>query len=121
MVEIRAADVGWVHPDGLPWDADFSPPDLYVEFGLPDDACLTSYVPDSFTPAWYEGCEFYVPDDPLFFLDLWDVDGAVDVLATGYTWDGAAAFTELARTSGTEPGFVDSSGTVTTWIELWPY
>jgi hypothetical protein len=120
-VELVAAEVDRVHPDGLPWDTDYSPPDLYAEFGLEWDACLTSYVPDDYAPVWYETCDLYVPDDAVFLLNLWDVDGATDELATSYAWEGTAEFTELARTAGDEVGWVDSSGTIVTWMRLWPY
>jgi hypothetical protein len=120
-VEMVAAEVGWVHPDGLPWDTDSSPPDLYVEFGFDWDLCLTSYVPDDFAPVWYESCDFYVPHSPTLTVDLWDVDGVMDEFATGWTWSGEGDFTALARTAGTETGFVDPSGTIVLWVELWPY
>jgi len=120
-VELVAAEVDWLHPDGMNWDTDGSPPDLYAEFGLEWDACVTSYVPNDYAPVWYESCDFYVPGDAVFLLNLWDVDPTVDELGATYAWEGTGAFTDLARTAGEEVGWVDESGTVVTWMRFWPY
>jgi hypothetical protein len=77
-VDVRRADAGPVHPDGYQWDSDGSPPDLYAEFGLPNDTCLTSYVSNSYDPEWFQSCDFFVPYDPDFFVDLWGRVGRVD-------------------------------------------
>jgi hypothetical protein len=119
-VDIHAAEVGWAHPDGAAWDTDLSPPDLFVEFGLDIDTCLTSYVPDSYEPVWYESCDFFVPYDPVFSVGLWDFDTTVDELATELAWLGTHEFTSLARTAGQEVGFTDESGSIVLWLEVWP-
>lgn len=120
-VEIASASVDIVHPDGMLWDEDGSPPDLYAEFGFTSDACLTSYVPESFDPVWYESCDFYVAGGELFYIDLWDVDLTGDELGTSYEWDGTEAFIALARqTAGLETSYVDPSGTALVWFSLWP-
>lgn len=119
-VDVRRAEVGPLHPDGAPWDLDGSPPDLYAEFGLPDDSCLTSYVPQSDFPGWFESCDFYVPYDPYFFVELWDVDGATDELGATFDWVGSAAWVSLARTAGHQAAYQDPSGTATLWLRLTP-
>lgn len=120
-VEIAAAEVGAMHPDGNEWDPALGAPDLYAEFGLPWDACITSLLPDMFDPVWYESCDFYIPYGADFFVNLWDADGAVDELGAGYTWDGIDGFVSLARTAGQESGYVDESGTVLLWMTVWPW
>lgn len=119
-IEAVSADVGWAHPDGQAWDVDHSPPDLYVEFGFPTDACVTTFVPDVYDPIWQQSCEFLVPRAPEFYADVWDVDGELDELAASYTWAGTPAFVDLARTAGTEVAFTDESQTVVVWLSLWP-
>lgn len=119
-VEIVAAEVGVNHPDGFEWDESGGPPDLYAEFGLPSDVCDTSTDAQTFNPIWHESCEFHVPYDPVFLVDLWDVDNTVDELGVSYTWDGVHEFTELARTAGHDGGWIDESGTVVLWVSLWP-
>jgi hypothetical protein len=119
-VEVSAAEVGMHHPDGYPWDGVDGPPDLYAEFGLPPDVCFTDVVPQSFDPVWYQSCDFYVPHDPLFAVDLWDVDDAVDELGAAFTWDGTPAWVDLARTAGRESAWVDESSSVVLWMYLEP-
>ena len=121
-IEVVGADVDWLHPDGAPWDTDGSPPDLYTEYGMQGDGtCLTPYVPDTIHPTWLDACDFYVPPNPSFTVDLWDVDDATDEYGTGFEWTGTRAFVELARAAaGQQVAFADPSGTAFLWVELWP-
>ena len=119
-IEVSSAEVGANHPDGFPWDDGGGPPDLYVEFGPPTDACITSVAPQSYDPVWFESCDFYIPDHPEFYADLWDADGVSDELGASYGWEGTVEFTELARTAGHDAGWIDASGTVVLWLRMWP-
>lgn len=120
LVEMVAADVGYAHPDSYAWDEDYSPPDLFAEFGLPDDRCITTIRDNAYTPEWAEVCDFYVPPNPDFVVNLWDADGVYDELATSYEWLGVGEFTALAREAGGVVGFEDDSGTIVTWMMLTP-
>ena len=121
-VDIVSAEVEQVAPDGVQWDSDHSPPDLYADFGLDGgDGCVTSFVPDSFDPVWYESCTFWIPRHSLFFVDLWDVDGHQDTFATTFEWDGDDAWVELARTAGHEIVYIDPTGTTLLWMSVWPW
>ena len=121
-VDILSAEVDNVAPDGLPWDSDHSPPDLYADFGLEyGDGCVTSFVPDSFDPVWYESCTFWIPRDSLFFVDLWDVDDHQDTFATTFEWDGNDAWIDLARTAGHDMNYIDPTGTTLLWMSVWPW
>jgi hypothetical protein len=121
LVDVVAAEVGWTHPDGEDWDPDDSPPDLYVEFGLDgSEGCFTSYVPEAYDPIWDEQCELYVPEDPIFLVNLWDDDPQEDDFAAGYYWEGSDAFVDLARTAGEEIGVVDETGEIWVWLMVRP-
>jgi hypothetical protein len=119
-IEVSSAEVGADHPDGFPWDDNGGPPDLYAEWGVFSDVCATSVDPQTYDPVWFQACDFYVPEDPMFYVDLWDVDGLTDELGASYEWLGPLEFTELARTAGHDAGWVDESGTVTLWLRMWP-
>jgi hypothetical protein len=120
-VDIVSAEVEQMAPDDRPWDADHTPPDLYTDFGLDGlDACVTSFVPNSFDPVWYEACSFWVPRNPLFYVDLWDVDEPADTFATTWEWDGNDAWVSLARTAGHEMMYIDPTGTTLLWMSVWP-
>ena len=120
-IDIVASEVDQVAPDGAPWDSNHSPPDLYASFGVDKgDGCVTSFVPDSFDPVWYEACDMWIPWDPLFYVDLWDVDDPVDEFATTFEWDGQWPWLDVARTAGHEMTYMDPTGTAMLWMSVWP-
>lgn len=114
---MAGAEAGTVHPDGLPWDVDQSPPDLFVELGTEAEFCVTGIDWDDYSPDWNAACILWVSYDPLITLDLWEHDSAVDEYVAGWIWDGPTAVRDLATSDGVLASVLDRTGTVR--VDLW--
>lgn len=119
-ITVIEATTDWEAPEGGPWDEDYSPPDLYVDFGvLGGEGCFTTVAWDDTEPFWGQVCRFYVPPRGSLVLDLWDVDTAEDVYVTGWTWEGDD-LVDQARRDNSELMLTDGSGTIALWASLHP-
>lgn len=119
-ITVLDATTTWEAPDGGPWDEDYSPPDLYADFGvLGGEGCFTTVEWDTTEPWWGQVCRFYVADDAALIVDLWDVDNDKDVYVTGWTWAGDELI-DLARREHDEMLLVDGSSTIGLWVSVHP-
>jgi len=123
---LHSASVGPERPDGEPWDADGTPPDLMVDlWGPGGGSCHTRIVQDSYDPVWDKLCE-HRTFPPIERVDIYLGDTAPGPTAwsADFSLIDDQALHSLMRTHGERVEVFDESGTITLryWIEhggLW--
>jgi len=109
---VAAAFVGWSHPDGAAWDVDFSPPDLFAEFGVEDhQACVTAVALDSYDAWWSATCDVFLAREGGLYIDLWEADVTADEFVASWFWGSATEVMDLVRAPDGWSSVTDPSGT----------
>jgi hypothetical protein len=127
-VVITSARAGEVHPDGAEWDPEGGLPDLLVSFGVEDDICVTTTVPDTLSADWTEGetvdgyyCEFFVDLGDVLYLEVYDEDHDDYELGASWAFDTEEAMLEVLRSDGLSRTEFDETDTVSVSYYVVPW
>lgn len=126
-VVITQATVGELHPDGAEWDPEGGLPDLLVSFGMEDDICVTTTVPDTLSASWDDGsidgesCVFWVGLGDVMYLELYDEDHDDFELGASWAFDTEEAMLDLLRSDGRDLTEFDESDTISVSYYVLPW